>query len=400
MMYCVKPGVFSGRFKAPPSKPMSQRYLLAAALAEGATTIRGVEWSDDFTAMYRAVQPLARLVVRGDEVAAERREPDYARAFNVMESGFTLRTAVAVYAGVPGHTAVYYTGTLRGRPVEDLLEVLKKLARVEHGPGVVLIEGRRIDGFEVEVRADVSSQYISGLMYLASMSRGAVRPLGARKSWHFVEATAEVLGRFGARIRLGEVVEVEGPLKSPGVLQVPGDYSLAAFLAVAALATGGSVEIWGPASAVDREVLEIFEKMGARVQYFENGARIGGALSRGVDVDLGNNPDLAMPVALAAAFVEDVTTIRGVEHLAYKESNRIAAVLDVLKRLGAYAEYSNGAIVVRGPPANRDVKFVSHNDHRIVLMALAASRAVGGCVDDISPVAKSWPAAPLYFKQF
>jgi 3-phosphoshikimate 1-carboxyvinyltransferase (EC 2.5.1.19) len=398
-MFCVEPGRVEGVFDAPPSKPYSQRLLLAAALAEGETLIKGVEWSDDFVAMYRAVQPLAEVLSKGRVVYVKRREPDLHRAFNVAESGFTLRTAVAVYAGIPGHTAVYYGGTLRGRPIDELVEVLKKFTKIERAPGAVFIEGRRLGPFEVEIRADVSSQYISGLMYLAAAAgEGTVRPLGVKKSWSFVEATAEVLRKFGAEVKLGDAVEVRGGLKSPGEVEAPGDFSLAAFLIAAAVATGGWAEVRGRASGVDRMALEIFKEMGAYVEEEEGAVRAGGAFKRGVEVDLGHNPDLVMPVALAAAMTEDETVIKGVEHLRYKESDRIATVIDVLRRMGAEAEYKDGALKIRGPPKRRNVLFSSHGDHRIGLMALAAAKAVGGCIDDVSPIAKSWPTALLHFR--
>jgi 3-phosphoshikimate 1-carboxyvinyltransferase len=399
-MFCISPGRFEGRFDAPPSKPYSQRLLLAAALAEGETAIRGVEWSDDFVAMYRSVQPLARVTAKGRDVYVKRREPDFYRAFNVGESGFTLRTAVAVYAGVPGATAVFYGGTLRGRPIDELVAVLNKLTKVEKVPGAVFIEGRRLEPFEVEIRADVSSQYISGLMYLAAVTGGGVvRPIGARKSWSFVEATAEVLRTFGAEVRLGEAVEVRGGLRSPGEVEVPGDFSLAAFLMVAAAATGGRVEIRGRTADVDRPALEILRKMGADVVEKEGAVEVGGAFARGVDVSLGGNPDLVMPVALAAAMSGEETVIRDVEHLRHKESDRISTVLDVLQRMGVSAWYKDGAIHIRGPPSRRNVVFSSHGDHRIGLMALVAAKAVGGCIDDVAPIAKSWPTALLYINR-
>jgi len=398
-MLCISPGKFEGRFDAPPSKPYSQRLLLAAALAEGGTAIRGVEWSDDFVAMYRAVQPLARTVAEGRDLYVERREPDLRRSFNVGESGFTLRTAVAVYAGIPGTTAVFYGGTLRGRPIEELVETLSRFTKVEKTPGAVFIEGRRLGPFEAEIRGDISSQYISGLMYLAAVAGGGfIKPLGARKSWSFVEATAKVLRAFGAEVRLGEAVEVWGALRSPGAVDVPSDFSLAAFLIVAAVATGGRVEIRGRTTDVDRPVLKIFRDMGAEVAEEDGVVRAGGVFTREVDVDLSGNPDLVMPVALAAAMAEEETAIRGVEHLRYKESDRISTVIDVLRRMGAEAEYRDGALRIRGPPRRRDVAFSSHGDHRIGLMALAAARVVGGCLDDVSPIAKSWPTALLYFR--
>lgn len=397
-MHCVEASRVEGVFQAPPSKPITQRYLLAAAIAHGATTIRGVEWSDDLVAMARAIQPIARLEISKDLVRVERREPDLQRAFNVMESGFTLRTAVSLYAGVPGRTVVLYGGSLRGRPIDELIEVLQKITKVDRAPGAVFIEGKKLDQVSVEVRSDVSSQYISGLMFLSALvGRGEVRPLGERRSWAFVEATAEVLRKFGVDVEMGDTIVVRGEAKSPGELWTPGDFSLASFLAVAAAATGGRVEIRGFFTDVDVALVEIFKEMGAYVAYGEGVVRVEGSFARGVDVDLRHNPDLVMPVALAAATVADRSAIRGVELLRFKESDRLATVLDVLQRLGVEAGYRDGAIHIRGPPTKRGVTFKSHGDHRIALMGLAAAKIVGGCVDDISPVAKSWPSALLYF---
>ncbi|MEM1932732.1 MAG: 3-phosphoshikimate 1-carboxyvinyltransferase, partial [Pyrobaculum sp.] len=86
-MLCVEAGRVEGRFAAPPSKPVTQRYLLTAAIAQGPTTIRGVEWSDDVVAMARAIQPIANLQISGSIVKIESREPEPRRVFNVMESG-------------------------------------------------------------------------------------------------------------------------------------------------------------------------------------------------------------------------------------------------------------------------------------------------------------------------
>ena len=398
-MLCIEAGRLVGRFPLPPSKPYSQRLLLASALAEGETVVRGLEWSDDVVAMVRAIQPIASITLRGDTAVVSKREPDKYRAFNVMESGFTLRTAVAVYAGIPGLTAVYFGGTLRGRPIDELVEVLRRLVSVSKLPGAVVIEGRRLGRFRVEIKADVSSQYISGLMFLAAAGDGGVVvPKGERKSWSFVEATADVLRLFGAEVSMGDEVVVEGGLRSPGTVDVPGDLSLASFLLVAGLATGGKVRLEGAVTKLDAVVLDIFKSMGADIAYGDGYVEAWGGFTKGVDVDLGGNPDLVMPVALAAAMVEEQSAIRGVEHLRFKESDRVATVLDVLWRLGVDARYEGGVLYIKGPPKRRDVRFSSSGDHRIGLMAMAAAKAVGGCVDDISPVAKSWPSAVLYFK--
>ncbi|MEM1807289.1 MAG: 3-phosphoshikimate 1-carboxyvinyltransferase, partial [Pyrobaculum sp.] len=243
-----------------------------------------------------------------------------------------------------------------------------------------------------------SSQYISGLMFLSALvGHGVVKPLGERKSWAFVEATAEVLRKFGVGVEINDVIEVRGAAKSPGELETPGDLSLASFLAVAAAATGGRAEIEGVFSNVDLAILDIFKEMGAYVARRGRVLEIEGGFYNGVEVDLGHNPDLVMPVALAAATVSKRSVIRGVELLKYKESDRVATVLDVLYRLGVDAKYQDGVLYIKGPPGARGVVFQSHGDHRIALMALAAAKIVGGCIDDISPVAKSWPSSLLYF---
>ncbi|MEM1519899.1 MAG: 3-phosphoshikimate 1-carboxyvinyltransferase, partial [Pyrobaculum sp.] len=279
-----------------------------------------------------------------------------------------------------------------------LIEVLQKVTKVTKVPGAVLIKGRTVEKIEAEVKTDVSSQYISGLMFLSALvGHGVVKPLGERKSWAFVEATAEVLRKFGVGVEINDVIEVRGAAKSPGELETPGDLSLASFLAVAAAATGGRAEIEGVFSNVDLAILDIFKEMGAYVARRGRVLEIEGGFYNGVEVDLGHNPDLVMPVALAAATVSKRSVIRGVELLKYKESDRVATVLDVLYRLGVDAKYQDGVLYIKGPPGARGVVFQSHGDHRIALMALAAAKIVGGCIDDISPVAKSWPSSLLYF---
>jgi 3-phosphoshikimate 1-carboxyvinyltransferase len=158
-------------------------------------------------------------------------------------------------------------------------------------------------------------------------------------------------------VRLGEAVEVRGGLKSPGAVEVPGDFSLAAFLMVAAVATGGRVEIRGRIAHVDRPVLEILRRMGADVVERDGAVEVGGAFTRGVDVSLGNNPDLVMPVALAAAMSGEETVIRDVEHLRHKESDRISTVLDVLQRMGVSAWYRDGALHIEGLPVGETSSF-------------------------------------------
>ena len=398
-MFCVKPAPIVGGFKAPPSKPLSQRYVLAAAIAEGTAEISPLELSDDVVAALRAAQPLSSISVEGRKAVVRSRKPDPVRSFSVGDSGFTLRVSTALYAGVAGDTIIYTSEQVSRRPMEDLLSVLKKYAEIKWMPGAVLIRSKGVERVDAVIRGDITSQYISGLMYLSAIAEdgGRIKVLG-RKSWQYVETTADVLRKFGGVVELeGDEIYVNGPLRSPGLLAVPGDYALSAFLLVGAAVTGGRVVVDGLGEGPDRAVLDMLKESGVSVRASGGVVSVEGAPTRPLDVDLSNTPDLAPPIALLAAFAPGRSALRGVEHLAYKESNRIETIRDVLGRLGARAEYKDGVLFIEGPPKAKDVEFRCHGDHRICLTALVAARAVGGCIDDLAPIAKTWPSAPLYF---
>ncbi|MEL9990855.1 MAG: 3-phosphoshikimate 1-carboxyvinyltransferase [Thermoproteus sp.] len=399
-MFCISPTPVVGTFKAPPSKPLSQRYIFAAAIAEGVTTVGPLELSDDVTAALRAVLPLSRIELEGDFAKMARRDPDRVRAFNVGDSGFTLRVSTALYAGIKGVTVIYTSEQLSRRPLEDLVEALRIYADISWSPGVIRIESPGARRIEVSIRGDVTSQYISGLMYLSAAVEGGgrIRVLGGTKSWQYVVATAEVIKKFGGRVKMEDGdIYVEGPLKSPGRAEVPGDYALSSFLMVGAAITGGRVEVTGLGGEVDRAILDILREAGVYVKEHEDRVVVEGTASRPFEVDLSNAPDLAPPAALLASFIPGRSRLKGVEHLAYKESNRIETISDVVSRLGAYVDYKDGVLSVEGPPRAKNVEFKCHRDHRICLMALTAARSVGGCVNDVSSLAKTWPSALLYF---
>ncbi|CCC82372.1 3-phosphoshikimate 1-carboxyvinyltransferase [Thermoproteus tenax] len=401
-MLCVKPSPIEGEFPAPPSKPMSQRYIFASALAEGATEIGPLELSDDVVAALRAIQPISSIELRGDLAVIERRTPDRYRAFSVGDSGFTGRVATALYAGIEGFTAIFMAEQLSRRPLRDLVDVLSSYARIVWLPGVVLIDSSGVRRVDVKIRGDVTSQYISGLMFLSTVAEegGRIEVTGERKSWQYVEATGDVIRIFGGQAEVEDnVIYVRGPLKSPGRLAVPGDYSLSAFLMVGAAITGGRARITNLRGGPDEQIVDILQDAGVSVVLSDGAVSVEGQPARPLDVDLSTAPDLAPPVALLGAFTAGASKIRGVQHLAYKESNRIESISDIVRRLGARAEYSNGVLTVEGPPRRRDVAFECHGDHRICLMALTAMRAVGGCVNDLAPLAKTWPSAVLYLLQ-
>ena len=318
------------------------------------------------------------------------------------ESGFALRVLTALYSAVEGTTLIVARGRLGERPMDDLLEALRGCgARVERVDGNVMVVGTRIRDCEATVRGDVSSQYISALMYMGALLEGGstVRVVGPRESWQYVELTAKVLSMFGVDVEVGETVRVSGSPRGIGYVAVPGDWALSAFLMVAASITGGEAVIEGldPSWPVDMQILDVLGAMGVHVDVGGGKVAVSGRPRRPVEVDVSGAPDLAPPIALAMAFVDGRSVMRGVRRLRLKESDRVSTIVDVLGRMGVDVEVHGDAIAVTGPPKRRGVEFEGHGDHRIAFMAMAASVALGGCVAGWHAALKSSPALLRHF---
>ncbi len=402
-MICFEPGQFGGRYGAPPSKPVSQRLLVAGGIADGKTSVGGVDPSDDVWAVLRGLAPISAVDVRLPEVTVFRKfcvEPS--RVVDVGESGFALRVLTALYSAIDGTTLIVTRGRLGERPMDDLLEALRGCgARVERVDGNVIVVGTRVRSCEATIRGDVSSQYISALMYMGSLLEGGatVRVVGPRESWQYVELTGKVLSMFGVDVEVGETVRVSGAPRGAGYVAVPGDWALSAFLMVAAAITGGEVTIEGldPSWPADMQIVDVLRSMGTGVDVGGGGVTVSGRPRRPADVDVSNAPDLAPPIALAMAFVDGRSVLRGVGRLRLKESDRVSTIVDVLARMGVDVEVHDNAIAVAGPPKRGGVTFAGHGDHRIAFMAMAASVALGGCVEGWDAALKSSPTLLRHF---
>ncbi len=402
-MICFEPGLFGGRYAAPPSKPVSQRLLVAGGIADGKTTVGGADPSDDVWAVLRGLAPISAVDVRFPEIAVFRRlcvEPS--RVIDVGESGFSLRVFTAIYSAIEGHTLITVRGRLGERPMDDLLEALRACgARVSRVDGNVIVVGGHMRSCEVAIRGDVSSQYISALMYMGGLLEGGatIRVVGPRESWQYVELTGRVLSMFGVDVEVDEVVRVFGTPRGVGHVEVPGDWALSAFLMVAAAITGGEVAVEGLDSSwpADMQIVDVLRSMGVQVDVERGSVAVSGRPRRPVKVDVSNAPDLAPPIALAMAFVDGRSVLSGVGRLRLKESDRVMSIADVLGRMGVGVEVHGDRMAIRGPPTRRGVSFTSHGDHRIAFMAMAASLALGGCVDGWGAALKSSPALLRHF---
>jgi 3-phosphoshikimate 1-carboxyvinyltransferase len=396
----------------PGSKSIANRALVCAALADGPTTIDGFGASDDTEAMLDGVRALGAATIvdeGGQRVTVEgtggRLRPGPVD-LDARLAGTASRFLTALAA--LGHGAYRIDGGLglRARPMGPLHEALAALGctvRPEGAPGhlPVVVEADGLVGGTVSVPGDVSSQFLTALMLVApATARGidlqVTTPVVSRP---YLEITARVMAAFGAAARIEERrITVGSGGYRPCVYRVEPDASSAAYLWAAAAVTGGRVAVAGlgaDALQGDAGFVAVLQRMGARIERERAGTAVrGGGHLDGVEVDLSGSSDLVPTLAVVAAFAASPTRITGVGFIRTKETDRIAAVVEELRRCGVGADEDDDGLTVRpaaGAPHGACIR--TYGDHRMAMaFALIGLRVPGIEIEDPDVVEKSFPA--------
>lgn len=274
--------------------------------------------------------------------------------------------------------------------------------RLEHIPQGLVVEGALRSG-RYELAGDVSSQFISGLLFALPLLEGdsTLQLLPPVESRSYIQLTRQVQQRFGVHSRWlseRELLIPGGQQYRPCRYTVEGDYSQAAFPAVLGAVCGG-VTITGLAADTlqgDAVILDILRRAGARFTADADGLHFEKAPLHGVDIDLADCPDLGPVLMVLGLLCSGTTCIRNAQRLRLKESDRIAAMEAELQACGGRIQSDGGQILIQGcagalhAPA---APLQGHNDHRVVMsltvLALAAGLPV--TIDGAEAVAKSWP---------
>ena len=396
----------AGRIAAPPSKSMAHRAVLCAALAKGTSHLHHLAFSKDISATLGAAARLCARVTTGENDAVVEglgRFLPVDAPVDCCESGSTLRFLIPL-AGLTGQE-VTFTG--RGRLMERPQSVYKTLyqqqgLRFEQGADRLTVEGALTPG-EYELAGNVSSQFISGLLFALPLLDGdstlhLIPPVESRS---YIDMTRAVQAAFGVTSRWldGNTLALPGRQHyRPCDYDVEGDYSQAAFPAVLGAVCGG-VTVTGlfpDTLQGDAVILDILRRCGAQFTREGDTVTFAKAPLHGVDIDLADCPDLGPVLMVLGLLCEGTTVIRNAERLRLKESDRIAAMEAELRACGGVLESEGGTITVHGCAEHLHAPegiLHGHNDHRVV-MSLAVLSAAAGLpltVDDAEAIQKSWP---------
>lgn len=392
----ITPKKLSGEIRIPPSKSISHRALICAALSKGESQITDILGCEDIDATCDA------LIALGAEIRTENgityvkgiEKPPEKAEINCRESGSTLRFLIPVAAALGVEATFTGCGKLPTRPITPYLDEFRK-----HGVEFISeempyhIKGKLTSG-TFSVPGDISSQFITGLLFALPLIEGSstIVMTSPLQSKPYANITLQCMKDFGV-----ETLEFNGNYTVKGIQEfkacnyrVEGDCSQAAFFAVANQ-IGSKLELLGlnPNSVQgDREIFNIIDNM---IKIGENYSRF--------DVDATNIPDLVPILTVLATFADGTSYIRGCKRLRIKESDRLESISTVLNTLGANVTIVDDELEIVGVKKLTGGVCSSFNDHRIAMsLAIASQRCTDKLtITEAECVAKSYPT---FFEDF
>ena len=404
MQILIEKSEIKGQVQSPSSKSYTIRSLMCAALARGQSEIRNPLSSDDTEAALRVLRKIGvQVATDGDRWLVNGglfQNP--CEDLFCGDSAATLRFMSAICALVPGRSRLTAGPSLSKRPVITLVQALQRWGVDISSQGdtapVIVNNGGRFSGGLTELPGDISSQYISALLLIASLAMGntLIRLTSPLESRSYVLMTLECLERFGIKVKYtDELMEYETVRQEyqPAKVNIEGDWSSASYL-LGLGAVGGEIKVGNiniQSMQGDRVILDILKKMGAGVEEAEGFIIVRKSQLKAIQADLKECIDLLPTLAVLAALAEGTSVFTGIQRASLKESNRVKTVKDGLKRAGIRVIEEIDKLTIQGgqpTPAEID----SYNDHRIAMSFSLLGIASGGItIKGAECVSKTYP---------
>ena len=400
-----------GAMRPPGSKSITNRALVCAALAKGTSRLHGALVSEDTEVMIKGLQSLGipvqedelgrTLTVTGCQGAPPSKEAD----IFVANSGTTIRFLTALATLGHGNYRLDGIARMRERPIQDLVDALLQLGAVlscegANGCPPVTIEARGLKGGAAEVRGNISSQYLSGLLMASACAQEEVKIqiAGTLVSVPYVEMTLAVMRSFGVNAEFSkDRMEILVP-NDIGYLgceySIEPDASAASYFWAAAAVTQGEVTVQGlnkHSLQGDVAFVECLASMGCEVDYAEDSITVKGKPLDGIEVDMNAISDTVQTLSVVALFADSPTIIRNVQHIRHKETDRISAVATELRKLGAEVIEQDDGLEIH-PKTLHPAAIDTYNDHRMAMsFALAGLQQPGVVIRDPGCTSKTYP---------
>lgn len=408
----INPSKLSGKIFVPPSKSMAHRAILCAFLSEGVSEIDNVELSNDIVATCRAVEALGadidimesktagrkKLIITGKGTVKIKSDK-----INCGESGTTARFIMPVSRLTPDPVTIDGENRLVERPFDVFFDIFDQQGisyETNNKKLPVLLKGKLKPGI-FNVRGDISSQFISGLLLTLPLLPGdsVINMTTEPESSAYIDMTLEMQKLFGINIqydRNRNRLFVPGWQKyTPYNYYIEGDWSQAAFW-LAAGAITGPVEAGGlnPDSIQgDKVIISILEKMGINIYWKDGFLVTEKSTLLSIEEDVSQYPDLVPVLSVLCALAKGSSKLLNAARLRLKECDRLNAIAVELKSLGAKIIENKDSLYIDGENNLKGGRVYGWNDHRIVMAAAIAASACKHMVtiEGYDAVNKSYP---------
>jgi 3-phosphoshikimate 1-carboxyvinyltransferase len=412
-----------GAVHLPGSKSISNRVLLLAALAQGTTEIFDLLQSDDVERMLEALQALGIQWQKsaGDVytvTGAGGAFPAKDAQLFLGNAGTAFRPLTAALALSGGHYSLSGVPRMHERPIKDLVDGLRQIGADIHYlgnegfPPLEILPATISSNDRLQVRGDVSSQFLTGLLLALPLlkKRVTIEVVGELISKPYVEITLNLMARFGVVVERDEWRSFTIPAHAEyrctaGRIYVEGDASSASYFLAAGAIGGGPVDVFGIGQGSiqgDIRFAEALQKIGASIRVLDN--RIEASMHpsgklKAFDLDLNHIPDAAMTLAVVALFTDGPCRLRNIASWRVKETDRIAAMATELRKVGAVVEEGPDYLQIEPPKSiTPDAEIDTYDDHRMAMcFSLVSLAGVPIRINDPKCVAKTFPN---YFERF
>ncbi|KEH98978.1 3-phosphoshikimate 1-carboxyvinyltransferase [Clostridium botulinum C/D str. BKT12695] len=410
----ITPSELNGEINIPPSKSLAHRAIISAGLSDGVSNIENIIFSEDIKSTIRGMKSLG---IKIDDITNENKKSLGRKTLKVIgkeklilendtidcsESGSTLRFLIPI--ALRAEKAVTFTG--RGKLVSRPLDVYYNIFedqgikyKTTNNQLPLTVDGK-INSGEFHVKGNISSQFITGLMYTLPFLDGdsKIIIITELESKGYVDLTIDMLKKFGVEIENNNYKEfiIKGNQKSTSRdYRVQGDFSQGAFFIVAGI-LGSKVKTLDldiDSLQGDKAIIDIVKKMGSNIKVGRDYIETKKSKTHGITIDASECPDLVPILAVLGAVSHGTTRIINAERLRIKECDRLKAMATELSKIGADIEELEDGLIIKGKYKLKGGVVDSWNDHRIAMaMAIASIKCTEPVIIQNSmAVNKSYP---------
>lgn len=396
-----------GTLAMPGSKSYTNRALLLATLIPQRVMIKNPLFSDDTRAMINCLQTLGIAITIGEQsievVGSYRDIVDQTYELDAHLSGTTIRFILALAAMVPGKKIISGKEGLNKRPIHDLVDGLRQLGATityleQEGFPPMEVSTTRLQPGITGMKGSVSSQYFSALLMVAPLiGETTIEVQGEQISKPYIDMTIDTMAEFNITVQNEHYQRYHIPAKQryhKNAYTVEGDFSSAGYLLAFAALTKSTLTLHNlnPFSKqADRRLLAVLREMGSTIKAKEQQITIIGGGVKPLLINAIDFPDQVQTLAVLAAFADGVTTIRGVQSLRVKETERVIALQQELKKMGIKTKATHDTLTIYGGKPH-GASIATYGDHRMAMsFAIAGTVLPGIEILDPDVVDKTFP---------